>query len=176
MAQMSGSTAITALAELAAGQVSWAEGQDAVPYLERALAGFARVGMPFDVARTGLALAEALLELNPRMAGIEAQAALATFERLGAARHADAAAELLRRLGLRRRAGPRARGALSKREVEVLRLLGEGLSNDQIAERLFISRRTAEHHVSNVLGKLGLTKRAEAAAYAIHYQEKPPAQ
>jgi len=49
----------------------------------------------------------------------------------------------------------------------VLRLLGEGLSNREIAERLFISPKTAEHHVSRIYGKLGLKSRAEAAAYAV---------
>jgi len=174
MARVSGSAAITAVAELATGRVRRAEGQDAVPHLERALAGFARVGMPFQLAQTGVALAEALFEVNPQMAGTEAQAALAVFARLGAAQQADAAAQLLRRLGKRPRAGLRTRGALSKREVEVLRLLGEGLSNDQIAARLYISRRTAEHHVSSVLSRLGLTRRAEAAAYAISYQAAVP--
>jgi DNA-binding NarL/FixJ family response regulator len=53
------------------------------------------------------------------------------------------------------------------REVEVLRLLGEGLTNAQIARRLFISPKTAEHHVSRIYSKLGLATRSEAAAYAV---------
>jgi DNA-binding NarL/FixJ family response regulator len=48
----------------------------------------------------------------------------------------------------------------------VLRLLGEGLSNPDIAARLFISPKTAEHHVGRILRKLDLRSRAEAAAYA----------
>jgi DNA-binding NarL/FixJ family response regulator len=97
----------------------------------------------------------------------EAGIALSTFEQLGAARDADAVAALLRTLGARAvRAAPRGVGLLTRREREVLGLLGAGLSNPAISERLYVSRRTVEHHVSNVLHKLGLSSRAEAAASA----------
>ena len=49
----------------------------------------------------------------------------------------------------------------------MLRLLGEGLTNPEIAQRLFISPKTAEHHVGRIYGKLGLSTRAELAAYAV---------
>ena len=97
----------------------------------------------------------------------EARAALAVFEKLEAARYVDAASAVLRELG-QKVAPPRSSGqVLTKREADVLQLLGEGLSNPEIAERLFISRKTVEHHVGNLLLKLGLRNRAEATAYAV---------
>ncbi|MDP9442249.1 MAG: helix-turn-helix transcriptional regulator, partial [Actinomycetota bacterium] len=56
--------------------------------------------------------------------------------------------------------------ALTAREQQVLALLREGLTNAEIGERLFISAKTAEHHVGRVLTKLGVRSRAEAAAVA----------
>ena len=55
---------------------------------------------------------------------------------------------------------------LTAREEEVLRLVADGRSNSQIAETLFISRKTASVHVSNILSKLGVSSRVQAAAVA----------
>ena len=81
--------------------------------------------------------------------------------------HLDAqvARELARALRAPRRAQPLER--LTDRELEVLRLVAQGLANKAIADRLAISERTARTHVSNLLAKLGLTSRTQAALLAV---------
>jgi NarL family two-component system response regulator LiaR len=56
---------------------------------------------------------------------------------------------------------------LTEREVEVLRLVAQGLSNDEIAERLVVSERTVRTHVSHILDKLHLANRTQMALYAV---------
>ena len=98
--------------------------------------------------------------------------ALAVYERLDASWDAARAEARLRPLGLRRgRRGPRRRptsgwDSLTQTELKVARLVAEGLSNPEIAERLFISRGTVHTHVSHVLAKLGLRSRVGLAAEA----------
>src|SRR6185295_14953488 len=60
-------------------------------------------------------------------------------------------------------------GGLSGREVEVLRLAAKGLTTKQIADRLFISPKTADHHIQHVYTKIGVSTRAAAALWAIQY-------
>jgi len=156
-----------AVAALARGQVCMATGTgDPQTCLREAVAGFARAQTPMELARCRLALASALAADRPEVALAEARTAFDAFEQLQAARDADAAAALLRMLGAKP-ASARSTGAvLTKRESEVLDLIGHGLSNPEISDRLYISRKTVEHHVGNILAKLGLRSRAEAAAYA----------
>jgi hypothetical protein len=91
---------LRAVAALAEGRVCVASGQgDARACLHEALQGFARAQLPMELARTRLELARALAERSPEVAIAEAKAALEGFQRLQAARHADAAAALLRSLG-----------------------------------------------------------------------------
>jgi DNA-binding NarL/FixJ family response regulator len=97
--------------------------------------------------------------------------ALDIARRLGAEPLTARVARRLRELGLRVPPGPRVatRGnpaGLTARQLEVLALLVEGLTNAEIAERLVVSPRTAEHHVAAVLRKLGAATRRDAARRA----------
>jgi DNA-binding CsgD family transcriptional regulator len=167
---------LRATAALARGRLCLVAGSgDAKACLNEALSGFAEARMPVEVAHVRLTLADALSKEQPEVALAEAKAALEAFEQLRAARMADSAAALMRKLGGPARTGPKGLGGigvLTKREAEVLDLLGLGLSNPEIGDRLFITRKTVEHHVGNVLSKLGLRSRAEAAAYLAR-SEKP---
>ena len=158
----------SASAAAAIGRVAMAAGDPAAAAdrLEAATRQWAGLGLPFELARAQADLARALAGRQPEAAADHARRALAAFEELGAAPDADRTAELLRALGVRARPRAGAVGALSGREQEVLGLLAEGLSNPEIARRLHISRKTASHHVSSILTKLGLRNRAEAAAFA----------
>lgn len=166
LAERTGSPRLAAAAALAASRWAAAGGEVPIEGLERAVRLFSDAGMPLQAARARLELARAMAGDRPKVAAEEARAAEARFGELGARRDADAAAAFLRRLGERGRTGPKRVGQLSDREVEVLRLLGEGLSNAEIAQRLFISPKTAGNHVSNILMKLGAKNRTEAAAHA----------
>ena len=159
---------LIAAAEMAAAEVSLTRGDGAAAaHLDAALEAFMRLGMPLESARARLGLARLhAWQGEPELAVEEARRALRNFERLGARPDADAAAALLRDLGVAGRTGPRLHEELTAREMEVLALLGEGLSNAQIAARLYIAPKTAEHHVGRVLRKLDMTSRAEAAAHA----------
>jgi DNA-binding CsgD family transcriptional regulator len=157
-----------AAGRLARGRVAAASGDPrAEGLLADAAEQFARVNLPLDSARARLELARALRDADAELAIDVARRAHRELEDLGADNEAAAAAALLRALGAKTRSGPRALQLLTKREHEVLRLLGEGLSNREIAGRLFISIKTAEHHVGRILRKLDLRSRAEAAAYAV---------
>ena len=168
LAQRTGGNYALALAAFARGRVCLAtRSPDAKACLRNALIAFGRAQMPVEAARARLELARAVVDERPEVAVAEARAALNAFEQLEAAREADAAAALLRSLGAQGRTGPRLSAELTRREAEVLGLLGHGLSNPEIGERLFISPKTVEHHVGRILGKLGLRNRAEAATYAL---------
>lgn len=169
-----GLPSLQGFASRALARVAVASQSDAAAgHFDDALAAFARAGLRRDVATTRLELAQLLRDHAPAVAQAEARTALRDLDALGSRRDADAAASLLRELGDARRSRPRSGGTLTARQTEVLELLAEGLSNAQIAERLFISPRTAEHHVSNILAALGLHSRAEATAFSLRRAALP---
>jgi ATP/maltotriose-dependent transcriptional regulator MalT len=159
---------LVAMAAAARGRVSIARGDftPAADDLRAALEAWSGLGRPFEVARARFECARALIASEPDAAIDEARRALTTFAELGASVDADRAAALLRSVGVVARVGPKRVGVLTLREREVLRLLGAGLTNPEIAQRLHVSRKTASHHVSSILAKLNLRNRAEAAAQA----------
>jgi len=149
---------------LATGKVAMAR-----QHLHVALREFVRLRMPFETARTRSLTAQALREFEPELAEAEARAALAVFENLGAREDAGATDSLLRQIhDIARMLPDETSGlsGLSRREVEVLRLVALGLSNQEVAERLTLSKHTVHRHVSSILAKLDLSSRAAAAAYA----------
>jgi len=161
---------IVAAASRVLGRASLGAGDPsrAKEHFERALAEFDDLGLSVDAARTRLLLARALASADPDAAVAEARTALHALETIGAARDADEAAALIRSLGARApRGGSGADGLLTRREREVAALVAEGLGNKEIAGRLFITRKTVEHHVSSILAKLGLSGRAQLAAYSM---------
>ncbi len=123
-------------------------------------------GFVYEQARARLRLAEALLAAGDREgAQTEWELAREQAGKLRAAPLETALAEF----GRRARFGPGASdgdGGLTAREVEVLRLVADGLTNRAIAERLFIAPKTASVHVSNILAKLDVSTRTQAAAAA----------
>jgi DNA-binding CsgD family transcriptional regulator/tetratricopeptide (TPR) repeat protein len=136
-------------------------------------------GHVYAVARCQWRLAAALAGAGDReQATAAARAAHATATRLGAAPLQSVLLDLARRGRLDLGSGlpaERRLAGLTPRELEVLRLLVEGRSNRQIAEQLFISDKTASVHVTNLLSKLGVHSRLEAAAMARRLGLEQPA-
>ncbi|WP_308198696.1 helix-turn-helix transcriptional regulator [Actinomadura litoris] len=136
---------------------------------DAAAAAWERLGNPYPRAEALTAAAEAALAGGDHDgAAVRLQTATGLAAGLGAAPLGSRIDELRRRVRAPRRAGAEATAplGLTPREYEVLRLVSEGRSNRDIAEALFISVKTASVHVSNILGKLGVANRGEAAATA----------
>ncbi|MFF0314650.1 AAA family ATPase [Micromonospora sp. NPDC005252] len=153
-----------------AAQVSalLAADDEALPAWRAAVQAWRTDGQPYPLGRALLALAEAAAAAGERdEVSAAVTEAAQTARRLGATPLAETAATLARRVGLRG-TGNGGAGAdlLTSREREVLRLVAEGHSNSRIAERLFISPKTASVHVSRIIAKLDVTNRGEAAALA----------
>jgi DNA-binding CsgD family transcriptional regulator len=139
------------------------------PKLWRAVVDAFDYGYPYEVARAHWRLAEVLAARGEREeAQAEWRQALDVADRLDAAPLRRALHELGRhaRFGVSERADTGPLSALTSREREVLRLVADGRNNREIAATLFISPKTASVHVSNILTKLGVSSRTQAAAIA----------
>jgi ATP/maltotriose-dependent transcriptional regulator MalT len=158
-----------AQAELAQGQVKrYDRDPEAIHCFESALFRLRAYEQSIFASRARLEMARLVRENDPPAAITWARAALASFQRIGAAHEANEAAQLLRELGVSRQTGRHTSELLTGREIEVYELLAAGLSNREIAGRLVVSPKTVEHHVTSILNKLGVRNRAEAIAFAAH--------
>jgi LuxR family maltose regulon positive regulatory protein len=167
-----GTRPLHASATLAEGLVAAAagDGEAARARCEDAVELFAASGAAFELARTRLELGRVLASLGRADAAVrEATLAVRRLDEIGAAGEAARARELLAGLGAppvaRRRAAP-GEQLVTTRELEVLRLVAEGLTDGEIAARLVLSRHTVHRHLQNAYARLGCSSRAAAVAEA----------
>jgi DNA-binding CsgD family transcriptional regulator len=147
------------------GRALLADDRGAEAHFAAALAHHARSPRRIDRARTGLAFGEHLRRARRRVdARAHLRAALEVFDDVGAAPWAERARQELRASGeTARRRDDSPATALTPQELQVARLVAEGLPNREVAARLFVSPRTVEFHLRNVFTKTGVTSRAELA-------------
>jgi DNA-binding NarL/FixJ family response regulator/tetratricopeptide (TPR) repeat protein len=143
----------------------------AINQLDRAAAGFADLGMPYEeaLARLDRALVCSAAGQPAEAVAADVAGALEVLDRLEAKPQADRARAVLRQLG--RRPGTSSRDheqrRLSVREEEVARLVAQGLSNAEVGERLFISSRTVATHLQHIYRRLELPSRAALIRYML---------
>jgi DNA-binding CsgD family transcriptional regulator len=120
----------------------------------------------YDLASLWIRLdrARALAAEDPAGAVAELEGLVAVASERGAETVAQLAEQALRALGIRTWYRGAAAKRLTEREQEIVRLIAAGASNPEIAQQLFLSRKTVERHVSNILKKVGVRNRAELAA------------
>ncbi len=163
---------LMAAASLAAGYVALAEGHadDSRRHLEDAVDLFLQSGAPFEVARARIELARALAALGrTEAARDEAKRAIDLLAELRAELELARARTVLASLDAKSDSSPKARdrsAGLTAREIEVLKLVADGLNNQDIADKLFVSEHTIHRHVANIFSKLSVSSRAAAVAQA----------
>jgi DNA-binding CsgD family transcriptional regulator len=156
-AELIGTPYLAGRASLARAELSMARSreQEARQAFEDALDRFTEIGAPYDAALARWGLARALAALGRTDSAVAAAgAARDEFAALGAAREAE------------RAQAPLTDSELTARELEVLRLVAQGLNDSEIATRLVVSPHTVHRHVANARTKLGLRSRAAVVAYA----------
>ena len=130
---------------------------------ERSVSLFEQLSMPFDVARSRLALGEVHRRARrKRLASENLLAAESIFVDLGAPLWVALAREERARIGLRSAVSAEG-AALTQAERQVADLVASGLTNAEVAGRLFMAQRTVEAHLSKVYRKLGVSSRAQLA-------------
>lgn len=165
---------LKAAASLAAGSLALGDGDasSARRHLEDAVDLFRQSGAPFEIARARIELARALTALDRRDAAAEElQRAIDLLGELKAELEIARARKLLDALSsskpeTKSDRSRESRAGLTDREVEVLRLVADGLNNQEIGERLFVSDHTIHRHVANIFSKLSVSSRAAAVAQA----------
>jgi ATP/maltotriose-dependent transcriptional regulator MalT len=142
--------------------------------LEDAIDIYDRIKSPFESARTRVLLSDVLIKLNKyAQAEGELNTSITKFKELGANKDLDKAKAILRNLYKENAEdSERNKYEFTGRELEVLRLIAEGKNNEEIAEKLFLSVRTVEKHLTNIYSKVGVSgksARAYIASYAIKH-------
>jgi DNA-binding CsgD family transcriptional regulator len=133
--------------------------------LRRAWTAWRALDAPYEAARVRLLVGLACRALGDEdTAGMELDAARVVFEQLGATPDLARVNSLVRRTPCGESSG------LTRRELQVLRLVAAGLTNKAIAAELILSERTVHRHVSNIFVKLGVSSRAAATAYAYEHR------
>lgn len=168
VAEMVDTNCLLAAASHSRGIVALASGDAATAndHLRDALDRYERARLPYEASVVALDRASAMRTLGRTQAALtEARRALDALRDLGAEGQAQRAETMVHELAGTPE-GASAKGVLSPRETQVLDLLARGLSNQQIADELTLSRHTVRRHVSNVLTKLGVDSRTAAAAHA----------
>ena len=136
-------------------------------HLEDAVDLFSASRAPFETGGARVELARVLAALGRHdAAGAEAQRAIDDLTPLGASLELSRARAVLDGVAAPPAQGGEDRKGLTPREIEVLRLISDGLNNQAIAERLFISEHTVHRHVANALTKLNVPSRSAAVAQA----------
>jgi len=161
---------LRASASLIAGWVAGSDGAHDVArrHFEDAVDLFQGCGAPYETARARVELARALGALGqPEPALAELRRAAPTFSAMPAPRDLARVADLEGQLTAPADDAPgKTRAGLSRRELDVIRLIAAGLSNQAIAEKLFISEHTVHRHVANILTRLNVPSRSAAVARA----------
>ena len=145
-----------------------ASGPAADRHFAEALALHPRGGRPFDTARTELSYGEMLRRRRRRAdARVHLRAACELFDRLGLPVWAGLARAELRATGeTARKREPGTSGQLTPQEVQIVRIVGEGATNREVAAQLFLSPRTIDYHLRKVFTKLDVSSRAELIRFA----------